>query len=765
MEQQQISTDMFVESLRRMAAVDVAANAMWSSDVLLRDDLARRRKRPKWELRWLCVFPQVPVQTLEGLTQAVLVYKTANVRSHLHHLNADLLCLKRLLSAQAATPLQALPVYSALVEVHRKFEPSQQPPRFVFEVDSRGDSAAQQWQLTFAVESAEAVEGWSLYWSEVSDGLSNAGARHRAHHSIESRLVEAEPVRLEGMLTLRLPKSKKNVPRWCIVRGPLLQFYASEAEARRVEASGQILKHHADVHGGKGVEAQEASVHLDHAIVSPVASKLGTGSREFEIVSGSKSWQLQTSSEEEHDTWGTVLQRLAGGDSASLDVNHARGGMKAASQASPLSDVTTVRAEVGQRHLGLSFARCFSERLGTEYFSVQSIRRPDTVAAAAEPQLKLGMVLQSVNGVALMLTLAQCGGRGDRAFELLQQQLAQRPLTLTFVRTPNQLRMDMDAAKAAHSSVQTKSAAVVVTPVLGSGNERRLLSGTSTLSTSGSNGSSPLKHVEVSQDPSLGGKRVPFVSALGNHSANGDAPSPAGQPRHSQSSAAASDTTPIRHARAHYGPWWSRMSRHQQQAAVAAAAQELALVEMGVIEPHRFEFHHGEEKIQEAAAEETAQASKYAELVKPSGSPWAVPPTPSHAGLAKQSTTAQPQHLTLKIASVPGPERATDRMPATREYMQGVADASSMQVPKHTTDLRGAPMESSPATTGTDGRAEFWDGVRDARMQAAKSQLLSPAQRTATRPAPSAPGSPHQLRSVGDAAALGLQFSGTEYDI
>lgn len=82
MEQQEpASTDMFVESLRRLPAADAAANAMWSGDVLLRDDLARRRKEPKWQLRWLWVFPQLPVETVEGLAQAILVYKTRDVSS------------------------------------------------------------------------------------------------------------------------------------------------------------------------------------------------------------------------------------------------------------------------------------------------------------------------------------------------------------------------------------------------------------------------------------------------------------------------------------------------------------------------------------------------------------------------------------------------------------------------------------------------------------------------------------------------------------
>lgn len=77
---QPTSTDMFVESLRRLPAVDAAANAMWSSNALLRDDGARRRKERKWELRWLWVFPQLPVETDEGLAQAILVYKSADVR-------------------------------------------------------------------------------------------------------------------------------------------------------------------------------------------------------------------------------------------------------------------------------------------------------------------------------------------------------------------------------------------------------------------------------------------------------------------------------------------------------------------------------------------------------------------------------------------------------------------------------------------------------------------------------------------------------------
>ena len=95
MEQQPTSTDMFVESVRRLPAVDAAANAMWGSNVLLREDLERRRKQPKWDLRWLWVFPQLPVETLEGLAQAILVYKSRDVRS-ICHLNARVVLAEEL---------------------------------------------------------------------------------------------------------------------------------------------------------------------------------------------------------------------------------------------------------------------------------------------------------------------------------------------------------------------------------------------------------------------------------------------------------------------------------------------------------------------------------------------------------------------------------------------------------------------------------------------------------------------------------------------
>ena len=61
----------------------------------------------------------------------------------------------------------------------------------------------------------------------------------------------------------------------------------------------------------------------------------------------------------------------------------------------------------------------------------------------------------------------------------MQRQLAERPLTLTFVRSPAMLRPDIDAAKATLASAPTKPAAVVVAPVrdVHGGDERRLVSG------------------------------------------------------------------------------------------------------------------------------------------------------------------------------------------------------------------------------------------------------------------------------------------------
>ena len=94
--------------------------------------------------------------------------------------------------------------------------------------------------------------------------------------------------------------------------------------------------------------------------------------------------------------------------------------------------LVTVRAERGQAQLGISFAQYFSQ--GMEYFSVQRIRGPNTVGAAAEPALKTGMVLHSINGVGAAALFAAEG-----AMASLQEHAKQRPLTLTFVRSPEQL--------------------------------------------------------------------------------------------------------------------------------------------------------------------------------------------------------------------------------------------------------------------------------------------------------------------------------------
>lgn len=609
-------------------------------------------------------------------------------------------------------------MYSALVEAHRKFEPATRPPRFIFEVDSRGKSAAPRWQLTFAVESGEAVEGWSQYWSEVSDGLGSARARHRVPHSIERRLVDAEPVRLQGMLGLRLATDRNCSPRWCVVRGPLLQFYDTEDDARRAESDGRVLTHRAGVHRGKGVDAQEATIHLEHAIVLVVPTEAGKDVWGIEIVSGSKSWRLQMKSHEEYDAWKTMLRSLAGGDPASARAGQGNGNAAAVAQADPMLDLVTVRAEAGQLQVGLNFARCFSERLGVEYFSVQGIRRPETVAAAAEPQLQLGMVLQSVNGVPFMLTLAECGGRGDVAFESLQKQLSQRPLTLTFVRTPDRLRNDIDAAEAMLESA--RQAAAAVTPQV-SGNERRLVAGTGAIS--GSNGSWRSSRGEVADSLSAGNTHAPFApdSKYGISSI-----STIGQPAGSQSPAVTISRTPIARAQALYGPWWSSMSKPEQQAAVAAAEQELALVEMKLVDPHHFGFH---------------------------GNPWAVSPARNPA--TQQDSTTLPE--------LPMPA-SLDLMPATREYLQGVADAKRMSISKSTTDLAGAPIGPSDRNAPVDGLAEFRQGVRDAQAQAdalAMRSRHSQAEEWA-RTSHAAFGRGH---GMGTAAALQLTASGAEYEL
>ena len=87
-----------------------------------------------------------------------------------------------------------------------------------------------------------------------------------------------------------------------MVRRPLLQFYESGADARRAEADGRTFTRHAAVNSGKGPEAQEATVHLEHAIVEQISGKPGAPWHEFEVVSGSKSWRLEAADKEQTDT-------------------------------------------------------------------------------------------------------------------------------------------------------------------------------------------------------------------------------------------------------------------------------------------------------------------------------------------------------------------------------------------------------------------------------------------------------------------------------
>ena len=78
------------------------------------------------------------------------------------------------------------------------------------------------------------------------------------------------------------------------------------------------------------------------------------------------------------------------------------------------------------------------------------------------------------------------------------------------------------------------------------------------------------------------------------------------------------------------------MSKHEQQLAVAAAEQEMALVDMGLIDPHRFDFHTADGKLEADAAEEAARAAQIAELVQPTGNPWAIPPSQHPVAAAVQ---------------------------------------------------------------------------------------------------------------------------------
>jgi hypothetical protein len=214
------------------------------------------------------------------------------------------------------------------------------------------------------------------------------------------------------------------------------------------------------------------------------------------------------------------------------------------------------------------------------------------------------------------------------------------------------------------------------------------------------------------------------------------------------------------------------MSKQEQQDAVAAAEQELALVEMGILDPHRFEFHSGDEKHEADAAEESARAASIAELVKPSGNPWSVSPVE----VQRPRRPEPPRSPSLAVAGDGVSQEGVSLLavlPATREFVEGVADARRMRVSRGATDLTGAPIASS-ASYGS-GHAEFLQGVRDAQAQAnvlAKQSPGSPAARWATGQAPALATSTlvGQYRPLASGArrtpaALVLTSSGAEYEL
>ena len=495
----------FARTLHNVPAAEARASSAWEGEVLLRADVRTglMLKDAKWDKRWLIAYPEHALDTAAGPTQCILVYKGQNAR----------------------TPLRVVPACTDAVEAHRTFDSGARPPRFQFEVDSRGDDA---WQLTFAVEAAEAAEGWSQYWSWASDGFAGTG-----------RVGSAEPARMEGALGMRSLKARNFEQRWAVVRGSLLQFWKDEAAAR--QAGALLAGRGVGVGGGKGAaRALEATVHLEHAVVSPSPS--GSAS-EFEIVCGGKEWRLQAESEAAAEEWMNVCSRAAGG----------------AQEEEEGGGLVTVRAERGQAQLGISFAQCFSQ--GMEYFSVQRIRGPNTVGAAAEPALKTGMVLHSINGVGAAALFAAEG-----AMASLQEHAKQRPLTLTFVRSPQQL--DYEAV----SPVPT------VAVVESTRGERRLVS-----DTSGRDAGMGLRPASSYwYDSGLETTGLPATAAAFPPTSRGVV----GPRAHFRNGGDASDSvgpSPISAARAQYGTWWDSMSQSEKAAAVGRTESEQRLVAMGVL--------------------------------------------------------------------------------------------------------------------------------------------------------------------------------------
>jgi hypothetical protein len=301
----------------RAAASDCSARSMlsqrvaWSGEVQLREGRAAGR-RQNWDSRLLVVHPAAPVRHPQfGAFHVVLVYKRRS----------------------SARPAQVHPLCLATAEVSRTFEVEAASRRshFLFQVDSTGPGGLRDglrsWQLTYRVERAEEAEGWALFWA----GLTHEGR------------VLGEPgrgeggwgvVRREGTLGLRDGSAlgRSFSPRWAVVRGSLLLFYADRAEADAaaaalldVDGGGAAegehvrLRNGAAAGWGQGAGGLDAAVHLEHAVARAASGQEGVGLSplsgwtEFELIVGGRSLTLQAADHTSAREWCQLCEDMGGG--------------------------------------------------------------------------------------------------------------------------------------------------------------------------------------------------------------------------------------------------------------------------------------------------------------------------------------------------------------------------------------------------------------------------------------------------------------------